>query len=226
MDDSTKKIITSIFAEFFSATSNFVKSPNNFFRGIDNSSTSFRDASLFGLAVSTLLTALNVISYVFNKIPIQLLFISLDILTTWLLVLIYATSLWAISRMFRGHGEFTRSASAFFYTTLLLIPVKLLETPTRIVRDKYLSSGPLTDAMLLAIRAEINSTPYRVVAEYLVAGGYVIFLIFLIKIGRIVHGFGWARSAIVSILGLLTISLAIGYVQTPNTNLLLLAFKP
>lgn len=228
MSEFNKKLFEEASTQFAHAYHDFwrlMTSPDSFFRSIDESSKTFFQASIFGAFVSAILFFINTVSYKINKIDLQLHFILLESLFTWLLTIMYGLATFLICKIFRGTGGVIKTVSAVFYSSVILVFIKPFELPTRIIRDRYLANGPLTNGVKLAIWEEIKSTPHALFYEGVVAVLYFAFFFLLVKAVRTIHTFGWLRAILTNIFGFFILAILVSKLQEPITNLLLLSFK-
>ncbi|MEH6578483.1 MAG: YIP1 family protein [Amphritea sp.] len=227
MDDVLKKLLNNALSEFcvfFSYLPRIYSSPKEFFGSICGSHKTFYEASRFALVISCLFALLNVPSYKINGISVSSEILLIDIIFSWVLIFIYGVLVWASCKLFLGKCSLIKVLSAFFYSCAILVVIKFLEIPARIVRDKYLLGASLESDISDNMSNAVLSNPYSLVSETMVGFGYVWFSVVLFILVREVNNFNWLRSLCACLVGMFFVSLAVSWVQRPITHVLLNAF--
>lgn len=212
------------FRFFFSVIPKIISAPREFFASIDESHETFIRASSFALVISCVFVLLSIPSYKINGVSIGSELFLLDIVFNWLLLLIYGIIVWLSCRIVIGKSRITKCLSAFFYSCSILIIVKFLEIPARIVRDNVLVNADLTSDTPEKLTDAVFSNPYSFASEIMVGLGYVWFLVVLVILVRETNRLGWIRSILASIIAIVFIALAVSWIQRPITHALLSAF--
>ena len=227
MEEAFKKLSNKAISEFglfFSVIPKIFGAPKKFFASIDESHETFIRASSFALVVSCVFVLLSIPSYKINGISIGSELLLINIFFNWLLFLIYGILVWLSCLIVLGKSRITKCLSAFFYSCSILVIVKFLEIPARITRDNVLSNAELTSDIPEKMTEAVSSNPYSFASEIMVGLGYVWFLAVLVILVRETHRFGWFRSILAALIAILSISLAVSWIQRPITHALLSAF--
>lgn len=228
MEVILKKITTkavSDIGDFLNKSLIMISRPVAFFSGIDDSNKAFKNASMFALIASFILVIISIPSYKLNKITIDAYFIVISIGISWFLLFFSGLQLHVIAKLFRGCGTLVQSASSYFYASSVLLILKVLEIPTRVIRDEALLSAPLTAKTAENVNVSINANPNAFASELFVAIGYLWFFILIISLFKAIHGFGYLRAVVTAVLSMAALSFTVSWIQTPILHVLLNAFK-
>ncbi|WP_299489656.1 YIP1 family protein [uncultured Shewanella sp.] len=220
----TSKVISE-FNRFPRVIGLLISRPKELFSSIDNHQSTFLKALSFSAVISFLITLLSIPSFKTNHVEVESLLLTLDVFINIILLVIYSLITYISARIFFGRGGVLRTISAFLYVSPLLVLIKLLEIPTRIVRDKELLAGALTPSTVENMTLAINSNPYLLVSELLVGVGYIWFVCVLFLLLKTVHNFGFMRALLSSGLTMWLISLGVYWIQRPVIHVLLNAFS-
>ncbi|EJK2283412.1 hypothetical protein NK524_003573 [Vibrio cholerae] len=213
------------FDEFFRTVPLIIASPSNFFEKIDKSEKGFLKASMFAFIAASLMSILSIPSYKINNLNLEPSFYVINVIVSWILFSIYSIQTWFVCKVFMGRGGIIPTVSAFFYSISILVFVKFVEIPSRIIRDRELLACELTVETSSNMSRAVYSDMYGISSEVYVAIGYVIFSIVLFHLVRAIHKFGVVRAIIVILISLSSISITVSYIQRPIVGALLCAFK-
>jgi len=223
MDKSLMKEIKNLAHEFLRATQRVFSKPGYFAGAMQDNPATFRRACTFLAVVSLLLTAINIISYKINHIPLDWSFISFESGVTCLIFMIFSSGVWAFSKALGGKGTVTKTLCTCFYASVVLVPVKVLELPTRVIRDGILLQGPISDITIDRTRAAINATAFKF--EFIVLIGIIAFLWLMTNMLKKVHAFGRVRQFFLFVFSFYLLTMMTNSFQEPITQLILRAFS-
>jgi len=223
MDKNLVKEIKILSHEFLTTTQEIFSKPGYFVGKIQDNPATFHRACIFLAVVSLLLTAINIISYKINHIPLNWSFISCESGVTCLIFMIFSSGVWAFSKALGGKGTATKTLCICFYASVVLVPVKVLELPTRVIRDGVLLQGPISDITIEKARAAINATAFKF--EFIVLIGIIAFLWLMTNMLKQVHEFGRVRQFFLFVFSFFLLTTMTNSFQEPITQLILRAFS-
>lgn len=210
---------------FLSTSLTIFSNPKKFFEDIEKTNQTFVNASSFALVASFILVLISIPSYKLNGISTEPLFIVLSVGISWFLLFLSGLQLFVLARLFRGRGSLINSISSYFYASSVLLILKMLEIPTRAIRDNELISAPLSAEMMESMNVSIRGDSNALVSEFLVFFGYIWFFFLIVALLRAIHGFGVIRGILVGAISMFGLSLIVSLIQRPILHVLLNAFK-
>jgi len=226
----TKGIVKNI-ENSFQSFSGMLFDYRGFFLGISkNDDNRFLKASIFALTVSMLLTILKIPVLKISGISTDIQFVVLDTTITWLLLVIYGFEFWLSAKIIGGKAKLELSLVGFFYTTCMLVFIRLFELPKLLAKynEKISLSGmfsvDVTDKVG-KISEYISNSIYASVSNWLVFVGYIFFGIGVAIMFQEIHCLRVWRSIFATILGIILLSMTVLWFQNPLEDIMIFAFK-
>lgn len=219
MSEGLISIIKSIFPTLEAGAKDLqrsVKTPTEFFREIRQKDYWCAKASIIGLVMAAALSLLSFPSLKGVGIALSSDFLAVMLVMNCMFLILYGACFWLGSWLLLGKGGVFSTINAFFYISVCLVFMKMVEMPALGSRMHALAQSCELGDFGSNVTAAISASAASRVSNTLIGVFYVVFIVCAVKLQRGINDFGLVRGVISAVLGVGFLSVAVIYIQEPS----------
>jgi hypothetical protein len=182
-------------------------------------------AALFGLMMATMLMVLGIPGLRRAGVDVSTEFLLVGVGLNWMLLVLYGGMYWLGGKILFGRGGSFATINSFFFLSVFLLFLKVIEIPTRSMRFSAMVASCTGDSDF-AVRANqaISGDRSLLITEFLVFAGYLVFFYKAYRMQRGVHEFGRVRGFVSMLVGSLLLIGVVSFVQEPGMRILVCGY--
>jgi len=136
-------------------------------------------------------------------------------LMNWFLIAVYGVCFGITARLLGTSRRMMVSVNTFFFLSAWLVVLKLFEMPALGARFTAIAQSCTLDGYEMAVHTAIRSNQMAYNSDWFVVFGYIGFAYLIARMQKTLHDFGWMRTVLATMLGMVFLGIVAGYVQGP-----------
>lgn len=192
-----------------------IRTPGVFFAELGARKELCASACLVGFVMGGMLTLLSVPALRGAGVLVGTEFLIFALVVDWMLLLLYGLCFWVGARLFRAKTDVSTALNAFFYISVYLVFMRLVEIPALGVRMHALALSCNAGEFSSSVTNAISSGSMYKTSNSLVFVFYIWFFVCSIKMQKALNGFGLIKGVLSAVVGMALLSLAVAYIQEP-----------
>ncbi|MFF7108843.1 hypothetical protein [Pseudomonas sichuanensis] len=218
MSDGMFSMVKSVFPNFVAGAKDLQRSiiaPTEFFKDMKLRNYWCAQASLIGLVMAVALSLLSFPSLKGVGIELSKDFLSVMVVLNCMFLILYGACFWLGARFMLGKGELFSTINSFFYISIFLVFMKIVEMPALGSRMTALAHSCELGEFGVNVTAAISASSVSSASNVLIGVCYLAFTVFSVRLQRGLNDFGVVKGVLSAIFGMMFIGLAVIYIQEP-----------
>ncbi|CAI8983941.1 hypothetical protein [Pseudomonas sp. IT-P260] len=145
-------------------------------------------------------------------------------LMNWFLIAIYGVCFGIAARLLGTFRRMMVSVNTFFFLSAWLVVLKLFEMPALGARFTAIAQSCTLDGYEMAVQTAIRGNQMAYNSDWFVVFGYIGFAYLIARMQKTLHDFGWMRTVLATMLGMVFLGTVAGYVQGPIISQLICSY--